>query len=553
MGPDYARLLGNVRAQCERNKHPAETTEPVSTAIKRVRATHLNSRKISLTCTSIRTSPSATASDKHHHHLLDPSKKSGGRLRSPLPSPIPSPIASPVPSPSRNRFQVTRVGESTGSNNSLTSINSNNNASTSPSPSSTGSSPTLFFAANSRFRVVTVEEPASSSSFVANPSQGKLSSSCNTPSPLIAPTVVSRVHPTTSSSAPALSSFVTLPKSTSSPIPHSIVTNTTSPPMTMQHLRMQSPLQQYGQLPSPSLSAINNTQTPPTPKSKHTRLPSTSSTLNDSTLSSTSMESPDLEVKRFMSGVGALQPGTVTTPILSSTMDDSCCSSVSSVDSTDNAQFNNTSISSTDESFDLIVSPPTSSSISVGSISATPLVKVALSQQEDSTLNAQHQQQLQNQFHHQHIQQQLTKETPVLTNVNLLKIKNNSLSSLDTSHSSQESLYDVHELSSLSSCGGDSSLLAKGHKTGPSSSGNSNEGTLTSIQGLEKDKQGRIVDGLKISSGKCTVKMLIAVFSSLVSIYAIIVTTFTLGVPERNRMNCFASRMLSRVLIAENA
>ncbi|XP_055618638.1 uncharacterized protein LOC129763517 isoform X2 [Toxorhynchites rutilus septentrionalis] len=488
VGPDYARLLDNIRAQCERNKHPVETTEAISTAVKRVRAAHLNSRKISLTCTSIRTSPSTAASDKHHHHLLDPSKKPGGRLRSPLPSPIPSPIASPVPSPSRNRFQVTRVGESTGSNSSLTSINSNNNTSTSPSPSSTGSSPTLFFAANSRFRVVTVEEPASSSSFVANHSQGKVPSSCNSSSPLVAPSNISRIHPTTSSSAPALSSFVTLPKSTSSPIPHSVATNTSSPPVLVQHLHKQSPLQQQQQQPhSPSLSAVN-TQTPPTPKSKHTRLPSTSSTLNDSAFSSTSMESPDLEVKRFMSGVGTLQPSTI--PVLSSTMDDSCCSSVSSIDSTDNAQFNNTSISSTDESFDLIISSPTSSLMSVGSVNATPLVKVALSQQEDSIPNPTHQQQLQHQFLHQHTpQQQPTKGTPILANVKLLKVKNNSLSSLDMSTSSQESLYDVNELSSLSSCGGDSSLLTKGHKTGPPSSGNSNEGTLTSIQGLEKDKQ----------------------------------------------------------------
>uniref|UniRef100_A0A182K7P6 Protein phosphatase 1 regulatory subunit 37 n=1 Tax=Anopheles christyi TaxID=43041 RepID=A0A182K7P6_9DIPT len=160
VGSEYSRLVNNIRAQCERNKNPPEPSEPISTTVRRARANYLSSRKISLTCPSIKTSPSAIA-DKQH--LLDPNggckKSTGGRLRSPLPSPIPSPIASPVPSPSRNRFHVSRVTDSGGGGGGSAS---------SPSPSSTGSSPTLFFPSNSRFRVVTVAEPDSASAKSAN-------------------------------------------------------------------------------------------------------------------------------------------------------------------------------------------------------------------------------------------------------------------------------------------------------------------------------------------------------------------------------------------------
>nr|XP_029715955.1 LOW QUALITY PROTEIN: uncharacterized protein LOC115259491 [Aedes albopictus] len=521
IGPEYARLLNSLRSQCERNKNPQEPSEPISTSIKRLRGSHLNSRKISLTCSSIRVAPSGTtAGEKHHHHLLDPSKKTGGRLRSPLPSPIPSPIASPVPSPSRNRFQVTRVGESTGSTSSLTSINATSNTSTSPSPSSTGSSPTLFFAANSRFRVVTVEEPASappsSSSSVPNYPLGKLSSSSISPSPLVT-SGISRMPPSSSSSAPALSSFVSSSKLTSSPIlQQSVATNTNLSPVLVT-----SPQPSIVQSPQPSLQqqqqplSATPASLPPTPKSKHTRLPSTSSsTLNDSVISSTSIESPDLEVKRFMTGGGTVSTGHHTRTH-SSTMDDSCCSSISSsIDSIDNVHFsnnnnnNNTSISSTDESFDLIVSSPSSSSISIGSVSTAPLVKSTASQQADITLIPQQKQQSEHQQHQQkqHSQKPVNptsnKESPNLlgVNVNLLKVKNNSLSSLEMSTSSQESLlYDVQDLSSVSSIsslsgGGGSSSLVGGIAAGTARlttaaacSGNSNENTLTSIQSLDRD------------------------------------------------------------------
>ncbi|XP_053684420.1 serine-rich adhesin for platelets [Sabethes cyaneus] len=467
VGSEYSRFLNNIRAQCERNKHPPEQTEPISTSIKRVRDTHLGSRKISLTCTSIRAPPSATGSDKHHHHLLDPSKKNGGRLRSPLPSPIPSPSASPVPSPSRNRFQVTRVGESAGSSSSLTSIN--NNTSTSPSPSSTGSSPTLFFAANSRFRVVTVEEPLSSS--VANYSQKK--SSSVSPSPLAVGSI-GRMPSMGSNSAPALSSYVNSPKFSSSS--SQTVANIPSPTVLAQQTPNQVPQQQnIPQHPIP----FTTTTAPATPKSRHTRIPSTSNNpLNDSLTSTTSVDSPDLEVKRFMSGSTGININTVSPNVHSSTMDDSCCSSISSsIGSIDNVQFPNVSISSADESFDLVVSSPSSSSLTVSSISTAPL-KTPSSQPEDCKFVQKQRQR----------DDPPAKDTASLINVNLLKVKNNSLSSLEMSISSQESLYDVHDLSSATSSGCSPSQVG-GTRLAPPTSENSNESTLTSVQSLEKDKQ----------------------------------------------------------------
>lgn len=112
------------------------------TSVKRVRANFLNSRKISLTCQSIRNPALEASTAKAERHLLDPARKSGGRLRSPLPSPIPSPVSSPIPSPSRSRFQVSRVNE-TG-------------ASPITPPSSNGCSP-VSFTPRSRFRVTVVE------------------------------------------------------------------------------------------------------------------------------------------------------------------------------------------------------------------------------------------------------------------------------------------------------------------------------------------------------------------------------------------------------------
>lgn len=140
---DYSRVVNNIRSLCARNENPPDP-EPIRTSVKRVRANFLNSRKISLTCQSIRNnahdSPQAKA-----ERLLDPARKSG-RLRSPSPSPIPSPVSSPIPSPSRSsRFHVSRVVESNVSS-PITPPSSN-----SCSPTSTSSS--------SRFRVTVVEPP----------------------------------------------------------------------------------------------------------------------------------------------------------------------------------------------------------------------------------------------------------------------------------------------------------------------------------------------------------------------------------------------------------
>lgn len=128
---------------CARNENPPEP-EPIRTTVKRVRANFLNSRKISLTCQSIRNPVLDSPQVKSERHLLDPTRKSGGRLRSPLPSPIPSPISSPIPSPSRSRFQVSRVVEST--------------VSPITPPSSNSCSPTSI-TSTSRFRVTVVEPP----------------------------------------------------------------------------------------------------------------------------------------------------------------------------------------------------------------------------------------------------------------------------------------------------------------------------------------------------------------------------------------------------------
>lgn len=118
------------------------------------------SRKISLTCQSVKPEfliPAVPQSSivVKGAALLDPARKSSGRLKSPLPSPIPSPSPSPIPSPSRSRFQVSRVQEG---------------ASLSPltPPSSTSSSPTNSM---SRFRVTTVKEAKSKTTVVVARSQ----------------------------------------------------------------------------------------------------------------------------------------------------------------------------------------------------------------------------------------------------------------------------------------------------------------------------------------------------------------------------------------------
>ncbi|XP_053667318.1 serine-rich adhesin for platelets [Anopheles marshallii] len=633
VGSEYSRLVNNIRAQCERNKNPPEPSEPISTSVRRARANYLSSRKISLTCPSIKTSPSAIA-DKQH--LLDPNggcKKAatGGRLRSPLPSPIPSPIASPVPSPSRNRFHVSRVTDSAGGGSA-----------SSPSPSSTGSSPTLFFPSNSRFRVVTVAEPDLAGAKSANNpyrSSSTISlpmSKSSTSSFAVSPSGSGTASPTTinrrpvCSSAPTLSSFPSSPLSplaagvpvmgragivsqTPSPLlppsysgsgsnttfhtailPSPLITpaagviagssptmqahlvpNTSPMALGVSHgtLLQQQQQLQYQPLPPPQIVPMlhqqqpqnyhfvttfgpgSNTAVPLQPMvTTHVQkfaniteplLPCTlqpqivqqttiihqqlqqqippqtpsgtgkvrqhssesgpqhsssnnSSTLHDSVLSSTSIESPDLEVKRFMSG-GVM-------------LDDSCCSSISSnsIDSIDNANFNiNTSISSADESFDLIVSSPppvtvaTSSGCSTAggglSDSSNNVSSTSRVVEEESTL--------------------MPRGVP-LPNFSLpggetLKVPLDAPTSVSTSSmvqvnlaSSQESLYDVHDLSGssnsssisaaanlahaaksptvLPTCSG-ASVVPTTNISCSTAAGNSNESTLTSVQNLERE------------------------------------------------------------------
>lgn len=135
-GPEYQRWLSTIKEQCAHNENPPEPVEAAkaTTTVQRIKRNHLSTRKISLTCSSVKVVPK---------QLLDPKK--------PVRSSSPSPVLSPLPSPSRNRFQVSRVSESSsGVSSKLTS-------STSPSPSSSSGSPT-FFPSNSRFRVVQVTE-----------------------------------------------------------------------------------------------------------------------------------------------------------------------------------------------------------------------------------------------------------------------------------------------------------------------------------------------------------------------------------------------------------
>ncbi|XP_053670431.1 mucin-5AC [Anopheles nili] len=599
VGSEYSRLVNNIRAQCERNKNPPGPSEPVNTSVRRARANYLSSRKISLTCQSIKTSPSAIA-DKQH--LLDPNggckKPAGGRLRSPLPSPIPSPSASPVPSPSRNRFHVSRVTDSTGG--------ATGGSVSSPSPSSTGSSPTLFFPSNSRFRVVTVTEPDSvgtksannphrSSSTMSMPGSSK-SSLSSVPS-----TTISR-RPVCSS-APTLSSFPSSPLSplaagvpavtrsgaahlTSSallPPAHGNAFNAailqtpmiatsgtvagfapaivmptlaTLPPnsslplgipqpfaqlqqpmqssqfVPMLHQQPQNyhfvtafgpgntpiPLQPMGyqvakslsntdqQSPSipqatahhqqpvqyTTLSSVKVRQTSAEPQHQHQHSSSSNSTLHDSVLSSTSIESPDLEVKRFMSGGGLL--------------DDSCCSSISSnsIDSIDNSNFNiNASISSTDESFDFVVTSPPPANSTIGesaspSSNVTSTASLTRPLEEESTLIP------------KASQAPPTRECDFKTDAQM-SLSSSSVGQLNMA-SSQESLYDLNDLSGSSNSSlmvvnamptaktVTSTVLTASSNANPiaistqkmscpavSTASNSNESTLTSNNNLEKE------------------------------------------------------------------
>lgn len=130
------RWITAIRQQCAHNENPPEhhETAKATTTVQRIKRNHLSTRKISLTCASTKVTPS---------QVVEPVKKKASNRLS-------SPVSSPLPSPSRNRFQVSRVSESSSGVSSKTT--------SSPSPSSSSGSPTFF--PPSRFRVVTVSEPS---------------------------------------------------------------------------------------------------------------------------------------------------------------------------------------------------------------------------------------------------------------------------------------------------------------------------------------------------------------------------------------------------------
>ncbi|XP_037828832.1 serine-rich adhesin for platelets isoform X2 [Lucilia sericata] len=111
---DYARVLENVRSMCSRNeKTQAQIQQEKSAANvmgKRRGGYYLGSRKISLTCQSrpvVDTTKNVVVSVSNSK--LDIKRKTGTRLRSPVPSPT---TISPSSSPNRaSRFQVFRVPE----------------------------------------------------------------------------------------------------------------------------------------------------------------------------------------------------------------------------------------------------------------------------------------------------------------------------------------------------------------------------------------------------------------------------------------------------------
>lgn len=332
---DYSRMVNNVRAQCARNENPPKP-EPVrttSTGVKRVRANYLNSRKISLTCHSIRTAePTGSTThqqSKAERHLLDPGRKSGGRLRSPLPSPIPSPVQSPIPSPSRNRFQVSRVQETSSAGASVSSATSlaggrraTSSATTSPMtpPSSNSGSPTGFFPnPKSRFRVTTVVEPPSLSTLTKHKSLPENLLNTNSTPPNIA---------VSTNTSPASTTNIRTPTDTTAT---TSTTTTTKEPSFGLSFKEESTQPLNLSLSYSKSQPELRTPTLLLPSQPNTTIPSVTVMATLPPLLS-SFDSPDLEVKRYM---------------------DDSCSSISSMDSIDHRDFINTSMSSI-ESFDMV-------------------------------------------------------------------------------------------------------------------------------------------------------------------------------------------------------
>lgn len=487
-------MVTNIRSQCARNENPPKPEPVRTTAInKRVRANYLNSRKISLTCHSIRSidppctnnagiSTSNNAQSKPStaalkgERLLNPERKSAGRLRSPLPSPIPS----PTPSPSRNRFQVSRVLESSA--NSSTS--STQSATTSPMtpPSSSSCSPTSFFSAShrnqppdsklpqqsssvprfSRFRVTTVVESSlpkhkslpdhlhqsDNSTFhlpTTQSDQNQIKSTSSTSTTADTNTTKDYQQPLAASPKTTCSSTLTAPITGTPPPPTSLCPSATDELPTkstnnhhLPHSKSQPELimpnvnlrftnteivaQQQQQHHSPTTSApalsphmLNVTNVESAVAARSSASPS-QPLLAATSKMSTSFDSPDLEVKRFM---------------------DDSCSSISSIDSIrGDHQFMNTSTSSVD-SCDLLGTPSSVRQPSLHGLAAKthPAIPIFIDK---------------------------TRCEPVVSSTSCgIKPIHDSLSSLETSTGSNDSLFEESTL------------------PGPPPPSSSNEGTLT--------------------------------------------------------------------------
>ncbi|XP_054743883.1 serine-rich adhesin for platelets isoform X1 [Anastrepha obliqua] len=149
---DYTRVLENVRSMCSRNEKTQTQLQSDKSfnsgcggaANKRRGGYYLGSRKISLTChtrplvESTKVIPPNAVPSSAVNTKLDAKRKTGARLRSPVPSP---PTISPSSSPNRSRFQVFRVTEvspltsplaqtppSSGSSTSSLATNSNSSS-----------------------------------------------------------------------------------------------------------------------------------------------------------------------------------------------------------------------------------------------------------------------------------------------------------------------------------------------------------------------------------------------------------------------------------------
>lgn len=368
-------MVNNIRAQCARNENPPKP-EPIRTsAMKRVRNSTMNTRKISLTCHSIRTEPPPSTGTqqtqtKAERNLLDPGRKSGGRLRSPLPSPIPSPVQSPIPSPSRNRFQVSRVLETStaaGTTTSGASSKLSKNSTTSPMtpPSSNSCSPTSFFPnPKSRFRVTTVVEPSSPMTTTST----TLTKHKSVPDNLINKCMITASAPPTPTKKTITNNIAT---TTTSQTKESIIPPEVSMSSAASTITTETSANTNNQIITPTSTKIehkpgsfNLPYSKSQPDLTSHALTTTASVILPQTIFgstipvlSNSFDSPDMEVKRYMDDSG---------------------SSISSMDSIDqHHDYNNTSMSSM-ESFDLVLSgtdsiPTTNKQIQVSTKELMPI------------------------------------------------------------------------------------------------------------------------------------------------------------------------------------